>query len=133
MRRIILALVVIAALPAALPALAQDAVTEYVPLDGVVQLEKTAIPMHVPADNQFPWGHVKGTIQNPAEGYDVIIQMYQDDRPVHFAQVGVQEDGTYEYRFRALDVTDGRTIHIFEGDYEVVIFKVVLVPTTGMV
>ena len=133
MRRTILALVAVAALPAALPALAQDTVTEYVPLGGVIQLEKTTIPMHVPADNQFPWGHVKGTIHNPAEGYDVIIMMYQEDMPVHLAQVDVQEDGTYEYRFRALDVTDGETTRVFEGDYHVVVFKVVIATTAGMV
>ena len=52
MRYIIPILVAAVALPAALPALAQD--TEYLPLNGAVQLEKTTIPMHVPADNQFP-------------------------------------------------------------------------------
>ena len=133
MRYVMPVLVAVAVLPAALPALAQDAVTEHVPLNGVVQLEKTTIPMHVPADNQFPWGHVKGTIQNPADGYDVVIVMYQDGMRVHLAQVGVQEDGTYEYMFRALDTTGGQTTRIFEGDYEVVVFKVVLVPTTGMI
>lgn len=112
-----------------LPALARDAVTEYVSLDGAIQLEKTTIPMHVPADNQFPWGHVRGTIHNPAEGYDVVIVMYQDDMVVHLAQVGVQEDGTYEYRFRALDVKDGQTTRIFAGDYRVVVSKVVTVTT----
>ena len=116
-------------LPAGLPALARDAVTEYVSLGGAVQLEKTTIPMHVPADNQFPWGHVRGTIDNPAEGYDVTIMIYQDDSPVHLAQVGVQEDGTYEYRFRALDVKDGQTTRIFAGDYRVVVYKVVTVTT----
>ena len=131
--RYVILLVAVAILPAALPALAQDTLTERVPLNGAVQLEKTTIPMHVPADNQFPWGHVKGTIQNPAEGYDVVIVMYQDGMPVHLAQVDVQEDATYEYKFRALDVTGDQTTRIFEGDYEVVIFKVVLVPTTGMI
>ena len=134
MRRILLAVLAAAvALPAALPALAQDTTTEYIPLDGIMQLEKTTIPMHVPADNQFPWGHVRGTIQNQVDGYDVIIQMYQDGAPVHLAQVGVQEDGTYEYRFRALDVTGGEITRIFEGDYEVVVFKVVHVQAAGMI
>ena len=122
-----------AALLTAAPVQAQDIVTEYIPINGLIQLEKTTIPMHVPADNPFPWGHVKGIIQDPAEGYDVIIQVYQDGMPVHLAQVGVQEDGSYEYRFRALDVTDGEITRIFEGDYEVVIFKVVYVQATGMV
>ena len=55
--------------------------------------------------------------------------IYQDDSPVHLAQVGVQEDGTHEYRFRALDVKDGQTTRIFAGDYRVVIYKVVTVTT----
>ena len=80
-----------AALLAAAPVQAQGITTEYIPLDGTIHLERTTIPMHVPADNPFPWGHVRGTIQSPAEGYDVIIQVYQDGMPVHLAQVGVQE------------------------------------------
>ena len=122
-----------AALSAAAPVQAQDIVTEYIPIDGFIQLERTTIPMHVPTDNPFPWGHVRGTIQSHAEGYDVIIQVYQDGMPVHLAQVGVQEDGSYEYKFRALDVTDGEITRVFEGDYEVVIFKVVHVRAAGMV
>ena len=122
-----------AVLLAAAPVQAQDITTEYIPIDGIIQLERTTIPMYVPADNPFPWGHVRGTIQSPAEGYDVIIQVYQDGMPVHLAQVGVQEDGSYEYRFRALDVTDGEVTRIFNGDYEVVIFKVVHIRAAGMV
>ncbi|MCE2508224.1 MAG: hypothetical protein J4G04_02840 [Nitrosopumilaceae archaeon] len=122
-----------AALSAAAPVQAQDIATEYIPIDGIIQLERTTILMHVPADNPFPWGHVRGTIQSHAEGYDVIIQVYQDGMQVHLAQVGVQEDGSYEYRFRALDVTDGEVTRVFEGDYEVVIFKVVHVRAAGMV
>lgn len=122
-----------AALLAAAPVHAQDTTTEYILIHGTIHLERTTIPMHVPADNPFPWGHVRGTIQNPAEGYDVIIQVYQDGMPVHLAQVGVQEDGSYEYRFRALDVTDGEVTRIFDGDYEVVIFKVVHLRAAGMI
>lgn len=122
-----------ATLLTAAPVQAQDMTTEYIPIHGTIHLERTTIPMHVPADNPFPWGHVKGTIQNPAEGYDVIIQVYQDGMPVHLAQVGVQEDGSYEYRFRALDVTDGEVTRIFDGDYKVVIFKVVHLRAAGMV
>ncbi|MBI1657171.1 MAG: hypothetical protein IS632_00100 [Thaumarchaeota archaeon] len=121
------------ALWAAAPVQAQDITTEYVPIDGIIYLERTTIPMHVPADSPFPWGHVRGTIQNPAEGYDVIIQVYQDGMLMHLAQVGVQEDGSYEYRFRVLDVTDGEITRIFEGYYEVVIFKVVYIRAAGMV
>jgi len=59
------------------------------------------------------------------QDHPVIIQIYKEGKPVHFAQVPVNDDGTYQYRFRVLDVTDNKTIRIFEGDYTVKIFKVV--------
>lgn len=112
---------------------AQDVTTEHIPLEGSLYVEKTTILMHVSSDNPFPWGHVKGVVQNPAEGYDVVIQMHQNGVPVHLAQVSVQADGSFEYRFRALDVTDGEVTRIFEGDYTVTIFKVVHMRLTNMV
>ena len=67
--------------------------------DGV-QLIETVVSMSVPSDNIMPWGYIEGTIENHAEGYPVIVQIYQNDEPVHFAQTNVNEDGTYEYKFR---------------------------------
>ena len=32
-----------------------------------------------------------------------------------------------------MDITGGQTTRIFDGDYDVVVFKVALVPTTGMI
>ena len=118
-------LVVTAASITSLAAGDQNTTHEYIPLDGLTMLQKTTIHMHVPSDNLFPWGYVRGTIENPVLGHSVIIQMFQNDQPVHFAQVDVQEHGQYEYRFRALDETNGTVTRIFEGDYQVVIFKVV--------
>ncbi len=91
----------------------------------VLALEETVIPMSIPSDNKLPWGFVEGKVTSPAEGYDVIIQIYKGQDPVHFAQVPVNDDGAYQYRFRALDVTDSKTTKIFDGDYTVKIFKVV--------
>jgi hypothetical protein len=88
-------------------------------------LEVTVIPMSIPSNNKLPWGFVEGKITSPVAGHQAIIQIYKDNKPVHFAQVPVNDDGTYQYRFRALDITDGKTTRIFEGDYAVKVFKVV--------
>ncbi|MCE9651657.1 MAG: hypothetical protein K8Q89_01145 [Nitrosarchaeum sp.] len=93
--------------------------------DDTSVLEETTIQMSIPSDNHIPWGFVEGKITSQVKDYPVIIQIYKDDKPVHFAQVPVSDDGTYQYRFRVLDVTDNKTTKIFEGDYTVKIFKVV--------
>ena len=49
---------------------------------------------------------------------------------VHFAQTSVNEDGSYEYKFRVLNSNEGQTEYIFDGSYTVKIFKVVYLPTT---
>ena len=90
--------------------------------DGI-QLTKTVVPMSVPSDNTLPWGFIEGTIENHAEGYPVILQIYQNDEPVHFAQTDVNEDGTYEYKFRARNIDGNNVVNVYEGDYEVKIFK----------
>ncbi len=41
------------------------------------------------------------------------------------AQVNVDDENAYEYKFRVRTVDQGRTNNIFEGDYTVKIFKVV--------
>jgi hypothetical protein len=88
-------------------------------------LEQTTLEMSVPSDNSLPWGFVEGKIASPVKDYPAIIQIYKGDEPIHFAQVPINDDGSYQYRFRVLDVTDGKTTRIFEGDYTVKIFKVV--------
>ena len=92
--------------------------------DDASVLEETTIQMSIPSDNDIPWGFVEGKIASPARDHPVIIQIYKEDIPVHFAQVPV-DDGSYQYRFRVLDVTDNKTTRIFEGDYTVKIFKVI--------
>ena len=90
--------------------------------DGV-QLTETVVSMSVPSDNIMPWGYIEGTIENHAEGYPVIVQIYQNDEPVHFAQTNVNEDGTYEYKFRARSLDGNTVVNVYEGEYEVKIFK----------
>jgi hypothetical protein len=93
--------------------------------DDASVLEETTIQMSIPSDNNIPWGFVEGKTASPAKDHPVIIQIYKEDIPVHFAQVPVNDDGSYQYRFRVLDVTDNKTTRIFEGDYTIKIFKVV--------
>ena len=88
-----------------------------------VQLTKTVVPMSIPSDNTMPWGFIEGTVENHAEGYPVILQIYQNDEPVHFAQTDVNEDGTYEYKFRARNLDENNAVNVYEGEYEVKIFK----------
>lgn len=99
--------------------------TTITPINSSVGIEKTIVPFHAPKENKLPWGFVEGKIANPVEGHPVIIQIFKNGEAVHFAQTTVNDDGTYEYKFRVRDVTDSRVTKIFEGDYTVKIFKVV--------
>ena len=98
-----------------------------------IQLTKTVIQMSVSPDNTLPWGFIEGTVNNHAEGYPVIVQIYQDGEPVHFAQTDVNEDGTYEYKFRARNIDGNNVVNVFEGDYEVKIFKSVQITGKNLI
>lgn len=107
--------------------------TEVISIDGNIGIEKTTLTFSVPNDNNLPWAFVEGKIANPVLDYPVIIQIYDNDDQitgndvgaVHFAQADVSEDGTYEYKFRVKDIDGEKIVNIFEGDYTVIIFKVV--------
>ena len=104
----------------------QGAVT-ITPINEEISMKKTVTTMTVPADNNLPWGAVIGGASEYVERYPIIIQFYQGDDPVHFAQVDVKGDGSYEYKFRVqnLDATTGEIVKIFDGDYTVNIFRVI--------
>jgi len=97
------------------------------PINEEVSLKKTVTMMNVPENNKLPWGSVIGDASDYVERYPVIIQFYQGEDPVHFAQVDVKGDGSYEYKFRvrSLDLNTGEFVNIFEGDYTVKIFRVI--------
>ena len=97
------------------------------PINEEISLQKIVTTMKVPQDNTLPWGSVRGSASDYVEKYPVIIQFYKGDEPVHFAQVDVKGDGSYEYKFRvrSLDSSTGEFVNIFEGDYMVKIFKVI--------
>ena len=97
------------------------------PINEEVSLEKTITTMNVPQENTLPWGTIRGEASDVAERYPIIIQFYQGEDPVHFAQVDAKGDGSYEYKFRVrnLDSNTGEFVNVFEGDYTVKIYKVV--------
>ena len=97
------------------------------PINEKVSLEKTTTTMSVPQENKLPWGTVRGEATDYVERYPIIIQFYKGEDPVHFAQVDVKGDGSYEYKFRArnLDSSTGEFINIFEGYYTVKIYRVI--------
>ena len=107
--------------------------TETTALSSGIGLERTSLAFHAPADNALPWGFVEGRVANHVPGHPVIIQMYADDgSAVHFAQVGVGADGSYEYKFRVRNVgADGTAVPLFSGDYTVAVFKVVYLAGHG--
>ena len=104
-----------------------ESITTITPINDEVSLKKTVIPMNIPVDNIFPWGAVRGQASEFAERYPVIIQIYKGEDPVHFAQVDVKGDGSFEYKFRIrnVDADTGVATNIYEGQYTVNIFRVI--------
>ena len=100
-----------------------DSDTTVISTNDGIQLTKTVIQMHISPDNTLPWGFIEGTVDNHAEGYPVVLQIYQNGEAIHFGQTNVNEDGTYEYKFRARNVDGENVVNVYEGDYEVKIFK----------
>jgi hypothetical protein len=101
-----------------------------VPEENVV-VEKSIVSMYIPGDSKLPFGCVWGTVQNPAPGYPVEIEIYQNGKPVYVAQADVNSDGSYQHYFRVKSVEGDKVIHIFEGNYTVDIFKSVVKSTPG--
>jgi hypothetical protein len=114
------------------PSFADSNTTTLSTNDGV-QLTKTVVSMSISPDNTMPWGFIEGTVENHVEGHPVIIQIYQNHEPVHFAQTSVDEDGTYEYKFRVRNVDGNNVINVYEGNYEVKIFKSVQITGTNLI
>lgn len=106
--------------------------TSIIPINDEIALEKTILSMNIPKENRLPWAFVEGKIDNPAEEYPVIIQFFKNNELVHIAQVNVDNENDYEYKFRVRTVDEGKVINIFEGDYTVEIFKVVNPPMNSM-
>jgi len=101
--------------------------TTITPINNEISIKKTIVSMNIPEDNTFPWGSVRGQASESAERHPVIIQIFKGEDPVHFAQVDVKGDGSFEYKFRVRNVDNdtGEVINIFQGDYTVSIFRVI--------
>ena len=110
-----------------------DSNTNIISTNDGIQLTKTVVSMTISSDNTMPWGFIEGTVENYAEGYPVIVQIYQNDEPIHFAQTDVDEDGTYEYKFRAKNIDGDKVVNVYEGDYEVKIFKSVQITGKNLI
>ena len=97
------------------------------PINEKISLQKTVTTMSIPQDNKLPWGTVIGSASDYVERYPVIIQFYKGEEPVHVAQVDINGDGSYEYKFRvtSFDSNTGEFVNVFEGDYTVKIFRVI--------
>ena len=97
------------------------------PFNDELSIKKTVISMHIPEDNKFPWGAIRGEAAQIGERYPIIIQIYKEDEPIHFAQIDAKGDGSFEYKFRLRNVNSetGIATNIFEGSYVVKIFRVV--------
>ncbi len=102
-------------------------ITTIIPINEEISLQKTITTMIIPEDNKLPWGSVNGKASDFVERYPVIIQFFKGEDAVHFTQVDVKGDGSYEYKFRIrnIDTENGQVINIFEGQYTVKIFKVI--------
>ena len=107
--------------------LAKSPKTLIMKIDDKTSLKKTITGLSIPDDNKFPWGSIKGKVSNPTAGHPVIVKFYKslDEIPVHIAQIDLNDDNTFEYKFRLFSIDDGITTHIFEGEYYIEIFKTV--------
>ncbi len=117
-----------------LPTLTVPSSYEQVPQNLVpesdVVMQKVLINMNIPDNPKLPWGCVWGIVQNPAPGYPVEIEIFKDGKPVYVAQTDVKSDGSYQQYFRVINVENGQVMHIYKGDYTVLVFKYVVKSST---
>ena len=111
------------------PASQEQVASNLVP-ESDVTLQKVVMNMNIPDNPKLPFGCVWGTVNNPAPGYPVEIEIFKDGKPVYVAQVDVKSNGSYEKYFRVIDVEQGKVTHIYQGDYTVDVFKYVLKTST---
>ena len=112
------------------PASQEQVASNLIP-ESDVALQKVVMNMNIPDNPKLPFGCVWGTVQNPAPGYPVEIEIFKDGKPVYVAQVDVKSDGSYEKYFRVIDVEKDHVTHIFQGDYTVDVFKYVVKNTAA--
>ncbi len=123
----IMTVIVIMMIPDDISAETNQNIITVTPINEKISLQQTITTMSIPQDNKLPWGSVIGAASDYVERYPVIIQFYKGEDPVHFTQVDVKGDGSYEYKFRvrSFDSSTGEFVNVFEGDYTVKIFRVI--------
>ena len=128
----IIAVLAITVIPSTVVAETNQNKISVVPINEKISLETTTTTLSVPENNKLSWGTVYGASSDVAERYPIIIQFYKGDEAIHVAQVDVNGDGSYEYKFRVrnLDQNTGQFTDIFHGEYTVKIFKVI--PNTNL-
>ena len=89
-----------------------------VAIDNEIALETVTVPMIILKDSP-KWVTISGTVSDPVDWYPVIIQVYKDDEPIHFAQTDLFGDDSYKYKFRIGGSDDSMMSGLFEGEYEV--------------
>ena len=87
-----------------------DQTSEIISINDGFQLVEIQVTLHVPSDNVLPWGAVYGTIKDHVAGYPVIIQIYKNGDPVHFAQTDVNDDGSYAVSYTHLTLPTNREV-----------------------
>lgn len=115
-------------------AFAESTQTTVTKIDDETSLEKTTLSMNIPETNILPWGTIKGKVNDPSQGYPVIVQIFKPDEdvPIHVAQINLKGDHSFEYKFRLLSMDEGNITRFFEGDYNVKIFKVINTPRDNL-
>ena len=112
------------------PNLAEYPQTTLKKIDDNLSLRITTIILSIPENNKHPWGFLTGKVIDAAPGHPVIIQFFKslDEIPVYVAQINLNDDDSFEYKFRLFSIDEGKTTHFFSGDYYIKIFKTVTVP-----
>ena len=90
-----------------------------------IALETVTTTMTIPDDQNLKWATMKGMVSDPVDWYPVIIQMYKGGEPIHFAQVDLSGDNSYEYQFQIRNSENGSILDVFDGQYTVKISAVV--------
>ena len=90
-----------------------------------IALETIVTTMTIPENTDLKWATMKGTVSDPVDWYPVTVQFYKENQPIHFAQVDLLGDNSYNYKFQIRNLDDGSMLNIFEGEYTVKISAVV--------
>ena len=84
----------------ALPPIFADQISEDISYSNL-KLVQNVIPMNISSENTLPWAAVKGTIENHATGYPVIIHIALSTSRQALNLVSVRQPGIFPIRLSA--------------------------------